>query len=225
MQSRVFISRELTSESEFLQLMQLSGYEVIGESLIEFRGIPFSNLPEVDWVFFYSKTAVRFFFDNLRKANLKLNARLAAFGKGTATALQEKGYQADFIGIGDPEQNATYFEFLSKGQRVLFPRAAHSRLSIQKRLKDQIEIIDLILYENQPRTNLEIPVCDWLVFTSPMNVQAYIAKYEIKPDQQIVAIGKTTAAALQQMGMNNVTIAEEPSELALAQAIKNATPL
>lgn len=220
----VFISRELTADSEFSKQLQLAGFEVIGTSLIQFKAIPFSSLPQVDWVFFYSKNAVQFFFENLRNAKLKFQAKWAVFGKGTAKALENELQLADFIGSGDPQLNAGYFALAAKGQKVLFPRAAQSQLSIQKLLENKIEAIDLVVYENQPLTHFELPKCDWLVFTSPMNAEAYFSKYPVQEGQQILAIGKTTAAALQQLGIANVKTAEEPSELALAQAIRGATP-
>jgi uroporphyrinogen-III synthase len=219
MQSNVFISRELTAASVFLQLVQAADFRVIGESLVAFKAIPFSTLPEVDWVFFYSQQAVRFFFQPLRQVGLPLQARLAALGSGTAQALQNEGYQADFTGTGNPPQTANYFLPLAKQQKVLFPRAAHSRQSVQQLLEKDVQVVDLIVYENTLRTDFELPVCDWLVFTSPLNARAYFAKYEWKPTQQVVAIGTTTAQTLQLLGIPNVQIAEEPSETALAQCV------
>jgi len=219
----VFISRELTAESAFLNVLQSAGFEVIGESLVEFQALPFSSLPASDWIFFYSKNAVKYFFEQVRKSGLKLHAKLAVFGKGTAQALENEMQVPDFVGIGSPEQNAQYFGAMAQGQKVLFPRAAHSQLSVQTFLKDKIEVIDLIVYDNQPRTDVNLLECEWLVFTSPLNAKAYFTKYSLKAGQKIVAIGKTTARTLQQMGIADVKIAEEPNELALAQVIRAAT--
>ncbi|MFN7116204.1 MAG: uroporphyrinogen-III synthase [Saprospiraceae bacterium] len=221
--STVFISRELAPESEFLQLVQAAGFEVVAKSLVTFRAVPFSTLPPVDWIFFYSKQAIQFFFEQVRQQNLTINAKLAVFGKGTAKALEQEMYQADFVGIGEPELNARHFALQAQGQSVLFPRAANSRLSIQQLLENKIEAFDLIVYENQPITNIDLPECEWLVFTSPLNAKAYFAQYTLQAMQRVLAIGKTTAQTLQQMGIANVTIAEEPSEMALAQVICRAT--
>jgi len=222
MQQKVFISRNLASESIFLQQLQEAGFEVVGESLLEFCPVPFSSVPETNWIFFYSKQAIHFFFEGLRKIGLKPKAQIAVFGKGTAKALEAELYQADFVGTGKAEENAAYFSLLASGQRVLFPRAAHSLLTIQELLASKIEAIDLVVYDNQPRQNFELPECNWLVFTSPMNAAAYFSKYALKAGQQILAIGATTAQALQQLGILNVKVAEEPSEMALAQVVRAA---
>lgn len=219
---KVFISRDLKEDSVFLEHLQAAGFEVIGESLVIFKNIPFSTLPNCDWIFFYSKQAVYYFFENIRRANLNLEAKLAVFGKGTAKALEKELYRADFTGIGKPEETAAYFEMFAKGQKVLFPRALHSKKSVQQLLQNKIEAIDLVVYENVARTDFEIPECEWLVFTSPLNATAYFQKQELKNGQKIVAIGKTTAAALQQLHIHSVQVAEEPSELALAQVIRAA---
>lgn len=223
MQQKVFISRELSAESTFTQQLQQAGFEVIGESLVAFQGVPFSYLPQTDWIFFYSKQAIHFFFEGLQKIGLKPNAKLAVFGKGTAKALEEAWYQADFVGTGKPPHTAAMFALLAKGQKVLFPRAANSLLTIQKLLSDQIEAVDLVVYDNYPRSDFELPVCDWLVFTSPLNAAAYVAKYVIKPGQRVAAIGATTAQALQHLGIFDIKIAEEPSEMAMAHLIRTFT--
>lgn len=224
MKRSIFISRELTPDSDFIRYLQSIDFEIIGTSLVTFQAIPFWDLPETDWIFFYSKQAVKFFFENARQRNFKILAKLAVFGKGTARALEAEMYAADFVGIGTPEANAAYFVTLAKNQKVLFPRAANSLLSIQKLLENKIEMVDLIVYDNQPRTDFNLPTCDWLVFTSPLNAVAYFSKYDLQKGQQIIVIGNTTAAALQQLGISNVMIAEEPSEMALAQVIRQATP-
>ncbi len=222
MKRSIFISRELVPDSDFIRQLQPIGFEIIGTSLVTFQAVPFLNVPETDWIFFYSKQAVKFFFENVRQNNFTINAKLAVFGKGTAKALEAEMYVADFVGIGTPEANATYFATLAKGQKVLFPRAANSRLSIQKLLANNIQAVDIVVYDNQPRTDIELPTCDWLVFTSPLNAVAYFSKYELQKGQEIIAIGKTTATTLQQLGVSNVMIAEEPSEMALAQTIRQA---
>lgn len=215
----VFISRELTADSVFLQRLQSAGFEVISKSLVAFKVIRFLYLPQADWVFFYSKQAVHFFFENLQSLQLKWKGKIAAMGEGTAKAVVNKGYLVNFVGNGEPKATAALFLESAAKQKVLFPRASNSQQSIQKLVEDQLEVFDLIVYENQPRTDFELPDCDWLVFTSPMNAQAYFQKYSAKAGQKVLAIGTTTAEALKLLGVLDVIIAKEASELALAQAI------
>jgi len=215
----IFISRELTADSVFLQRLQSAGFEVVGVSLVQFQAILFLHLPQADWVFFYSKQAVHFFFENLQSLPFEWKGKIAAMGEGTAKAVVNKGYLVNFVGNGEPKATAALFLESAAKQKVLFPRASNSRQSIQKLLENQLEAFNLIVYENQPRTDFELPDCDWLVFTSPMNAQAYFQKYPAKAEQKVLAIGTTTAETLKLLGVPEVIIAKEASELTLAQAI------
>ncbi len=216
---KVFISRELSPDSVFLQKLVAAGYEVIGKSLVQFSSVSFTTLPDTDWIFFYSKTAVGFFFETSRKADLPINAQLAALGEGTAKAIEKQGFQTNFTGNGEPSATAKAFLNIAKGKRVLFPRAANSRQSIQQLLENQIIVIDLIVYQNEPRTDFALPICQWLVFTSPLNAEAYFQRYPLQANQKILAIGETTAQTLRKLKLINPYISDSPSEEALANII------
>ncbi len=224
--NRVFITRSLPDDSLFRQLLTAAGWEVAGFSLIRFRPAPFAHVPAADWLFFYSKKAVQFFFAGLLESGRSLSpaARLAALGPGTAAAIKAQGREVAFTGDGDPDHAADAFLPLARRQRVLFPRAANSRRSVQKRLAGHVESIELIVYRNEARTDRPPPPAEVLVFTSPLNAQAFFAIKPPGPDQRIIAIGRTTAAALQELGAREVAIAEAPNETALAQQVLALSP-
>ena len=215
---RVFISRNLKKDSIFLERLKPPGFVVDGISLIRFELIPFEQFPSSDWIFFYSAKAVHFFFKQLNILNLKLDkeVRLAVMGKGTAKALDR---MPDFIGSGVPSLVAKSFLQKANGQRVVFPRAKHSKQSIQKLLEGRLEMLDLVVYDNQIRSIIPILEHDVLVFTSPMNVQAYFQQYKLREYQKIVSIGQTTAKALKERGIEVHVIASNASEEALADAV------
>lgn len=219
MKPSVFISRFLSFDSIFLQKLEKKGFEVIGESLVEFCLIPFVEVPPSDWLFFYSPTAARFFFRHLRQANLQCPAKIATLGFGTASAVEQEGFTVDFVGNGEPEATAPAFLKMAANLRVLFVRAVHSRQSIQHLLENKIIAADLIVYKNQVRTDFTLPECQYLVFTSPLNAQAYFSKYALLAHQKVIAIGKTTAGALHELGVTEISIADTPSEEALAALI------
>ena len=145
--------------------------------------------------------------------------KLAALGPGTAAALEQQHLKADFIGDGDPENTAAAFLQTAKGLQVLFPQARESRQSVQTFLENEFGAIDLVVYENAPRTDFNLPDFDILVFTSPMNAEAYFAQKSWKPFQTVIAIGKTTAAALAVPGIRDVIVSEQPSEESLAESV------
>jgi len=218
---RVFISRFLKPDSPFKRELTAAGWQVHGESLLHFQAIPFQQLPYSDWIFFYSKKGVRFFFQNIQKNNSSLSeqVKFATIGTSTAQVLQQHGLVPDFVGTGDPVTTAETFLTLAAGRRVLFPQAAHSRQSIQQQLGDRIKAVDLVVYENSLRSDFELPGFDILVFTSPMNAEAYFFKKQLLSHQQIVAIGHTTAQKLRALGIQNVQVAERPDEQHLAEAV------
>lgn len=212
-----FISRVQHPDSPFTRLLLQKGYSVVGASLLRFTPVPFERVPPCDWIFFYSKKAIRFFFryfvENPR------NYRWAALGPGTGAVLQEFISKPDFIGSGHPEEAAAHFAKQAAGQRVLFPAARHSRRTVAKALANHILPVEMVVYDNRPDDNVEVPTARVLVFTSPLNVQAWAARYTLLPTQETVAIGKSTAKALEKAGVTQPRVASNPSEEALAAVV------
>lgn len=215
---KVFISRDLQEDSVFRKALTASGFGVHGESLVSFSPVPVGDLPEADWLFFYSKTGVQYFFQQIAPENVA-GIQLAAIGPGTAAAIENAYRPPDFTGNGDPAGTAAAFLKTAKGRRVLFPRAKESRQSIQKLLEIHLTVLDLVVYENTPRPDFSLPGFDVLVFTSPMNAQAYFSKKRWQENQKVVAIGSTTAEALEKLGIREVVLSENPSERGLAAAV------
>ncbi|MBP7273615.1 MAG: uroporphyrinogen-III synthase [Saprospiraceae bacterium] len=216
----VFISRNLSAGSNFYSLLPDNVF-ITGRSLIQLTPISFPMISNCDWIFFYSKNAVQFFFDHAAQSSLVVTQKIGALGQATASRIIEYGFVPAFVGKGKPEEVAAQFAKICTG-RVLFPRAENSKQSIEKLLPSTVEIIPLILYKNAIADNFYLPAqsFDILVFTSPMNVQAYCLKYQFWAHQKIVAIGETTQAEiLKYKYFNNITVAKEPSEMALIEAV------
>lgn len=223
MTKRVFISRELRSDSPFRHLLQKEGFEIIGQSLITFSAIEFTSPPAADWVFCYSSRSADFFLAGLDRLGISVGRypNYAALGKGTAAHLQQLGIRPAFIGSGAPEATARAFWERTKGQTVLFPRAEQSQQSIQRLLKDKLKMEDLIVYRNQKMEGVILPDTEYVVLTSPLNVQAYADNHGFNPTQRIVAIGNTTARALEQVEVDHYRIAEQAAEESLAETVVN----
>ncbi len=201
--------------------------QVHGESLIHFEPIAFSSIPKTNWVFFSSQNAVQFFKQGIQMFGISISLKklkLAGIGEGTSKVIEKSFGKCDFRGDGHPENVAKSFLKVAKNQKVLFPIAKNSRRSIQKIIKNQIEAIDLIVYENQPRKKFELPDFDILVFTSPLNVKAYFSKKQLHSYQKIVVIGETTAKAINELGISEYKIAHKPSEDILADTVISTLP-
>lgn len=216
----VFISRNLTAESPFLKGLSAVDYKVIGESLLSFSPTNIKAIPDSQWIFFYSQNAVKF---SLQHPSLKAaiaTRKLAAMGKGTAAFLQKEGREVSYIGTGKAADTAKHFLPLAANQTVLFPRAKNSRRSIQKVLGTAINALDLVVYENVKRTDFNLPICDILVFTSPMNAMAFFEKYSLQLNQKVVAIGETTANSIRALGVEEVYLPKASHELSLCELVQ-----
>lgn len=212
----IFISRELEPDSPFLQLG--AEWQVYHQSLVGFNALPFGVPPPHDWVFFSSKQAVGYYYGS--KPYESEPPKLAALGAGTARALEQQlGRMPDFVGSGEPAEAAEAFGQVAAGQRVLFPQARHSQQSIARALGSRITALPLAVYDNKPIQQLDIPVCDYLIFTSPLNAEAYLGCCALLPHQKIIAIGRTTGMTLSRLGVKRVHISAQASEAALLETV------
>ena len=213
----VFISRNLKEDSYFKRTLENQGHEICAKSLLQFESVAFeADLQNYDWVFFSSKKAVAFFFQ--QEKQLPKHLKIGAIGESTANAIKNVGYSVDFIGQeNDIKKIGTNFCEQAMNAKVLFPQAIHSLQSIQQFSKAYLEeIADLVVYKNIPLSEFAVPKCDILVFTSPLNAKTYCKKYQIEKTQKIIAIGTTTAKALQALNYHNVHLPFSADEVSLA---------
>ncbi|WP_214071289.1 hydroxymethylbilane synthase [Mucilaginibacter sp. dw_454] len=217
----VFISREVNEQSYFRRALEKHNIQIDGRSLI--RTVPVITkldsyiLKHIDWVFFSSKNAVEYFFhlDPL----LPKDVKFGVMGAGSEEMLRRKGHFADFTGLGnDSADVAEEFARLANGTQVLFPGAEESLRSVQKGLSADTKVIDLAVYETVLEEEIEGSGADVLVFTSPSNVDAYFAENLLDPYQKVIAIGKSTGAKFDEMGVK-YTLPFSPDEVGLAEAV------
>jgi uroporphyrinogen-III synthase len=210
---RIFISRSLTDDSP---IRDVSGrHYLYDQSLISFSSLDFDP-PEADWVFFYSRNAVRFFFEN---SNLELYPyQYACLSTGTAEELSKYVLDIAFIGNGRPKEVAQLFQEVRKPyESVCFIRALSSVNSIYHLLKSE-HTISIPVYKNEPVEEVPTEEFDILIFTSPMNVDAWFGKNKYL-DQTIIVIGKTTESAVRKFTNKNILTAQKPSEDEIAKIL------
>lgn len=207
---RIFVSRELTETSPILSAAK--AHSIVGQSLITFSPLSFER-PEADWVFFYSRNAVKYFFEADNYALYPYS--WACMSEGTADELSKYVMDLHFVGKGKPYEVAEQFEEIrSQSEVACFIRAAHSIDSV-KTLTNRESDFSIPVYNNVPVVELPADDFDILIFTSPMNVNCWYDAYEYS-SQKVIAIGETTANALSRNGVADVLIAQEPSEKAIA---------
>lgn len=210
---RIFISRQLVSNSPIRKVAE--GHYIKDQSLIQFSSLIFDP-PETDWVFFYSRNAVRFFFE---ETNLELYPyQYACLSHGTAEELSKYVLDISFVGNGSPSEVAQQFqEVRTSNEPVCFIRANNSVDSIHNFLNAG-NIFSIPVYDNQPIKNVPVEDFDILIFTSPMNVDVWFSANEYK-GQSIIVIGNTTQSAVKKYATKNVRVADQPSEEAIAELL------
>ncbi|TXF90689.1 hypothetical protein FUA23_04415 [Neolewinella aurantiaca] len=210
----VFISRKLKPDSPLLRWAEETGNAIISRSFLTFAPVAYTPPTDADWWFFYSPRAVEF---ALRDGIVPPSeTKLAAIGGGTALYLGKAAGRVDFSGDGNPARTAEAFLEVAAGQRVFFPRARQSRLSVQKAIADEITVLDAVCYNNMPAPAAAPVNADVYIFTSPLNVAAYVDHQPLAPGARVIAIGPSTGAALEARGIACVWPREASEEKLLS---------
>ncbi|MEL6667482.1 MAG: uroporphyrinogen-III synthase [Bacteroidota bacterium] len=219
----LFISRSLAEDSPVRAWCTANEVSLVDQSLVHFSQPDRIVWPDehFDWVFFYSPRGVEYFFDQY--PHEWSDFQFACFGHGTAEALRAKDIHAAFVGNGEFRQVADDFAEVATGQSVLFPQARNSRRTVSRHIGDRILATEVVVYENEARPVEFEQSFKYLLFTSPMNVMAFLEKNFIDPFTHVLAIGATTEAALINRGIEEPLVAESPSEEALVEVLKTRT--
>ena len=198
---KVFISRSLDQTSYFDRILTAAGYKIEGQNLLEIRPIPFSTDGKADWLFFTSKNGVKYYFDQI-KYTPENQPRIGVVNSGTAQAVKDLGYRVDFVGKS-PHTEDTAEEFARHAfGKIVLPQALHARGVLEPFLRG-FNVISLPVYSNEPISIIPKVEADILVFTSPMNAQAYLSIYAIEDNQKVISIGPSTTKALKGIGIHS----------------------
>ncbi len=217
----LFISRKLSQDSLFHSFVN-EGIEIYDESLIDFTAIPFTK-PKTDWIFFYSKKGIDYYFENL---DFDPSQSYAVLGSATASYFNIKtNHSADFIGNNNAEQIAEKLKKTIDGDSITFIKAINSIESVENHLQESYKSQALAIYNNciknvEAIKSMRIPSCDIVVLTSPMNARAWF-DYKSYANEKVIAIGKTTAFEIKSIINKDVPYCKHPSESALFQLVKD----
>jgi hydroxymethylbilane synthase len=218
----------LTATKNNFQLLESSltsnAFDVKKHSFIKTQTVFVNTIPQADWIFFNSKNAVKHFFENCKRVTASLdNYKFAAIGRSTAQTLLTYGYTPSFVGTQNTiESTAKEFGEILNNASVLFPQSAKSLGTIQKYLKPNAIIHNLVVYETQlVAQNFESEFFDIAVFTSPSQVKGFFLENKSKSIQntKCIAIGIATANELTKSSVQNVFIARKPNEIALLEKV------
>lgn len=188
---------------------------------------------------FTSSNAVRFFARALRARGgaLAPETRTFCIGEATAREALEAGFPIHLIASGRGDAEALLGQMLdamrAEGERILIPRSRIARTVIADGLRAAGAEVDSIpFYENRRpevdvaglREQLVAGGLDALTFTSPSTVDHFLdcldgAGREAAARCMIAAIGRTTAARLEQVGLPAQVVPERPEVVAMVEGL------
>src|SRR5439155_17209052 len=114
-------------------------------------------------------------------------------------------------------------EALKPGDEVLLPAAQEGRRELFDALTEAgVQVTRVAAYKSEPKAGGgEVPVSDAVIFGSPRTAEAFFegnSGFAAK----IVAIGPTTAKAIEALGRTVAAVAEKPTSAALVEAVVHA---
>lgn len=217
MSTSILVTRSLEDSSSIMKLTSTMAINIEGLSLIEFEAVEF-EIPDTEWLYFYSKTAVKHFLAKCALSHYKV----ASFGQETGKYISRYAP----VAFQSNADTATAIDQINRddlASKMTFVCGEQSLRSVQKALA--VKTQELIVYNQKIKEDLALSNYDIAVMTSPLNVKSFFQNGG--KAERYVAIGKTTATAL--MGYDaaygsgyhlNPKVAEKPSEEYLTKAIR-----
>ncbi len=241
---RILVTRARAQASEFADLLEAEGAEVIQFPTIEIRllEIDSSEIPspeQYDWVIFTSVNAVEIYYAHLREkgADTRIFGRcsVCAVGPKTVEALNSIGIYPDFVPLhASGKVVATEIENV-QGKKFLLPRAKIATADLPNTLRDRgAHVDDLPLYDtvkvaSENRDTIEKDLLDgridFVTFTSSSTVTNFLEMFSTHTARNLLAkvkvavIGPTTEATAAEHGVRVDVVAKEASIESLVEAI------
>lgn len=188
----LFISQSLAESNYLKKLSRRLNWKLTAVPLIETQKNEIKELPACDWIFFNSKNAARYFFEQIHSEYLQ-NKKIACLSEKTSEYIYASGISADFIGKGnDITEIGKQFAEICKNQIVLFPCSDISNKSIGEIVSKASAVKYLPVYKTIEKPQAFNTDFDYLIFTSPSNVRAFLKSNGITEKSKIIAMGYST---------------------------------
>jgi uroporphyrinogen-III synthase len=192
--------------------LQAEGFEVESCPLVAIEPLPGPPLRAngYDWVVLTSRNAVAALFARLEGGLPKV----AAVGRGTAEALQERGVEPDLVARVSTQEGLAA-ELPRPAGRVLFPAAEGARgVLVQELGADFVPV-----YRTLELAPERFPQADLVVLASGSAARAFAA---LGVDVPCVSIGPVTSAEARELGLRVVAEAAGHDREGLLAAVKLA---
>ncbi len=246
---RILITRSSRQSSQFRELLEELGAEVVSVPTIEVRPRPaceidpFAGHPGCwDWLIFTSANGVRCFLERCRKLDtlslLKSDSgpRICAVGPATSASIRDFGLKVDLIPNSfHAEGVLEALRQLSQdleGTKILLPIASRARNLLAVGLRESgAEPQVLPVYDTEPpstardmlRANLRQGDPDLIAFTSSSTARNFVAicRPNIDPRRfRYAAIGSVSGNTCRELGIPPVVETETSTVPGLVEAIR-----
>lgn len=244
---RVLLTRPRGRNEELAFLLEDEGAEVSALPVLELLpptdprplAAAAEHVSRYRWVIFASSSAVEAFGEALREAGTRgafARARIASVGPKTSRALRHLGVDVT-IEAQDSRGPGLFLalkEDLHPGDELLLPAAEEGRTELRDALVEAGFSVTLVAAYRTDSTALATEVKESLrqspprvvVIASPRTAEVFFDELadaaEAVSGARVVAIGPTTAGALEAMGRRAAEVAERPTAEALVEAVVRA---
>ena len=239
---RILVTRARAQASEFANLLETNGAEVIQFPTIQIQpieGMDILSPNEYDWVIFTSVNAVEIFYEHLRENGKDARAlgasKICAVGPKTVDALNRIGLHPDFV----PSHSrgiaiATEMEDVSR-KKILLPRAKIATADLPNGLRekgadvDDVPIYDTVKVASENSETIEADLLngriDLVTFTSSSTVTNFLEMFPahapavLLANVKVAVIGPTTQKTALARDVRVDVMAKEASVESLVEAI------
>ncbi len=217
---RFLVTRARAQASEFADLLETNGAEVVQFPTIQIRPLNLDNtyvhsINQYNWVIFTSVNAVEIFYGHLREQRKDVRAfaetKICAVGPKTVDALNSIGIHPDFV--PSHSRGSTIAAEIEdvRGKKILLPRAKIASALLPEELRERgAHVDDVPLYEtlkvasdsHKRRDEIEADLLngsiDFVTFTSSSTVTNFLEMFPthtpaaLLKSVQVAAIGPET---------------------------------
>ena len=245
---RILVTRARAQASDFADLLEANGAEVIQFPIIKIQPIEGVNIPspnEYDWIIFTSVNAVEIFYERLRENGKDARAfgagKVCAVGAKTVDALNTIGIHPDYV-PSHSRGSAIAAEMTDvNGKKILLPRAKIATADLSDGLREKgAQVDDVPLYDtlkvagdgdkrrNDIETDLLNGSIDFVTFTSSSTVTNFLEMFPahaptvLLANVKVAVIGPTTQETALARDVRVDVVAKEASVESLVEAIVEA---
>ncbi|GAA0428822.1 uroporphyrinogen-III synthase [Virgibacillus sp. AGTR] len=227
---KILVTREQTKALSFAEKIKALGGKPVSAPLLRIACRDrenhfefFQSISKFAWIFFTSSNGVDCFFKLVNRYQVDIHlqqVKIAVVGRKTEEKLKQFGYAAQFIPSAyNADTMATEFlEKYSDPGPILLIQGNRSRDILPKRLEaENLLFTPFVVYETYSNevmkdklsSILEEHSFDYLTFTSPSTIEAFVEMTSHIPHIPCVCIGTTTELRAKQVGFQSILVPNE----------------